>query len=48
MMRPPAEAARATLAVALAHGLIRLYQVSFSALVGRQCRHFPSCSDYAD
>ena len=31
-----------------AHGAIRAYQLTFSALVGRQCRHLPSCSDYAD
>ncbi len=31
-----------------AHLLIRFYQLTFSALVGRQCRYLPSCSDYAD
>jgi uncharacterized protein len=31
-----------------AHGLIRLYQVSLSSLIGRQCRYEPSCSHYAD
>lgn len=31
-----------------AHGAIRSYQVTLSGLVGRQCRHLPSCSDYAD
>lgn len=31
-----------------AHALIRTYQLSASALVGRQCRHVPSCSAYAD
>lgn len=31
-----------------AHWLIRGYQLSFSMLIGRQCRHWPSCSDYAD
>ena len=30
-----------------AQGLIRLYQLTLSALVGRQCRHWPTCSDYA-
>jgi uncharacterized protein len=34
--------------VAIAHGLIRAYQVSLSGLVGRQCRHVPSCSEYMD
>ena len=28
-------------------GLIRLYQLTFSALIGRQCRHLPTCSAYA-
>ncbi len=28
-------------------GAIRTYQLTFSALVGRQCRYLPSCSDYA-
>lgn len=31
-----------------ARRLIRLYQLSLSALAGRQCRHLPTCSDYAD
>ncbi len=31
-----------------AHYAIRGYQLTFSALVGRQCRHWPSCSDYTD
>ncbi|HEX8164228.1 MAG TPA: membrane protein insertion efficiency factor YidD [Beijerinckiaceae bacterium] len=31
-----------------AHGLIRAYQLTLSGLVGRHCRHLPSCSDYAD
>jgi putative membrane protein insertion efficiency factor len=26
--------------------LIRLYQLTLSGLVGRQCRHLPTCSDY--
>jgi putative membrane protein insertion efficiency factor len=28
-------------------GLIRAYQLTLSALVGRQCRYLPTCSDYA-
>ena len=32
----------------VAHYLIRLYQLTLSALVGRHCRYLPSCSDYAD
>jgi hypothetical protein len=31
-----------------AHGLIRAYQLSLSMLVGRHCRHWPSCSSYTD
>jgi putative membrane protein insertion efficiency factor len=37
--RLPARAAR---------GAIRIYQLTLSALVGRQCRHLPTCSAYAD
>ncbi|KFC67568.1 putative membrane protein insertion efficiency factor [Bosea sp. LC85] len=31
-----------------AHWLIRGYQLSVSMLIGRQCRHWPSCSNYTD
>ena len=31
-----------------AHVAIRGYQLTLSGLVGRQCRHWPSCSEYAD
>ena len=31
-----------------AHLAIRAYQLSLSALIGRHCRHWPSCSEYAD
>ena len=31
-----------------AHGVIRGYQLTLSSLLGRHCRHLPSCSDYAD
>jgi len=33
---------------ALAHGLIRTYQLSLSSLVGQHCRHLPTCSHYMD
>lgn len=33
---------------ALAHMAIRFYQLTFSAMAGRQCRHAPSCSEYTD
>jgi putative membrane protein insertion efficiency factor len=28
--------------------LIRFYQVALSPLMGRQCRHLPTCSSYTD
>ena len=31
-----------------AHFAIRGYQLSLSMLVGRHCRHWPSCSTYTD
>jgi putative membrane protein insertion efficiency factor len=31
-----------------ARALIRAYQLSFSALLGRQCRYLPTCSAYTD
>ncbi len=31
-----------------AHGLIRAYQLTLSALMGRRCRYLPTCSDYTD
>jgi len=31
-----------------ARGLIGAYRLTFSALVGLQCRHLPTCSVYAD
>jgi uncharacterized protein len=32
----------------IAHGAIRAYQLTFSGLMGRHCRHMPSCSEYTD
>lgn len=29
-------------------GLIRLYRMTLSALLGRQCRYLPTCSEYAE
>lgn len=37
-----------TLAQKAAHGAIRAYQLSLSALIGRQCRHLPTCSEFTD
>ena len=31
----------------LALGLIRLYQLTLSAVIGRRCRYLPTCSEYA-
>ncbi|WP_051012125.1 membrane protein insertion efficiency factor YidD [Liberibacter crescens] len=28
-------------------GLIRIYQLTFSNLIGNSCRHLPTCSEYA-
>ncbi len=28
-------------------GLIRVYQLTLSALMGRRCRYLPTCSEYA-
>ena len=35
-------------AQAFAHRAIRFYQLTLSGLVGRNCRHLPSCSEYTD
>jgi putative membrane protein insertion efficiency factor len=32
----------------IGRAFIRLYQLTLSALIGRQCRHLPTCSNYAD
>ncbi|MBF9233377.1 membrane protein insertion efficiency factor YidD [Microvirga sp. BT350] len=32
----------------IAHMAIRSYQLTLSGLIGRQCRHLPSCSEYTD
>jgi hypothetical protein len=32
----------------IGHGLIRTYQLTISMLVGRWCRHMPTCSAYMD
>ena len=45
---PGAKAAAAPVraARAAARGLIRAYQLTLSSLIGRQCRHLPTCSDF--
>jgi putative membrane protein insertion efficiency factor len=32
----------------LVRGLIRVYRYTLSSVVGRTCRHLPTCSEYAD
>lgn len=32
----------------IARALIFLYRISFSALIGRDCRYLPTCSEYMD
>lgn len=32
----------------LARALVKVYRLTFSALVGFHCRHLPTCSEYAD
>ncbi|VAW14550.1 Membrane protein insertion efficiency factor YidD [hydrothermal vent metagenome] len=32
----------------VARALVRAYQLTFSALVGRTCRYLPTCSEYTD
>ncbi len=41
------DGAAATPALA-ARGLIRVYRYTLSGLVGRHCRHWPSCSEYTE
>jgi|SRR5687767_13592975 putative membrane protein insertion efficiency factor len=43
----PQEKVRFKLGSSILLCLIRGYQLSFSFLLGRHCRHVPSCSDYA-
>ena len=31
-----------------ARGAIRIYRYSLSGLIGRQCRHLPTCSEYTE
>jgi uncharacterized protein len=40
-IRPPGLVATALV------GLVRIYQLTLSALIGRRCRFLPTCSDYA-
>ncbi len=39
---------RVRVGVALARGLIAGYRLTLSPLIGNNCRHLPTCSQYAD
>ena len=39
---------RASIGVALARTLIAAYRLTLSPLIGNNCRHLPTCSQYAD
>jgi putative membrane protein insertion efficiency factor len=43
----PQEPPQFKLAASVLLMLIRAYQLSLSSLLGRHCRHLPSCSNYA-
>lgn len=47
--RPPVNGKRpaSRLVAGSLMALIRLYQLTFSSVMGRTCRHLPTCSDYA-
>jgi len=51
-LKPRAEPVRAAWAInppaLAARGLIRIYRYTLSSLVGRTCRHLPTCSEYSD
>lgn len=32
----------------IVRGLIRIYRLTVSSVMGRQCRYLPTCSEYAD
>jgi len=39
--------AHVSIPASMAMGIVHLYRLTFSALVGRQCRYLPTCSEYA-
>jgi putative membrane protein insertion efficiency factor len=45
--RLPQPIGRRKAGAAVLLGVIRFYQLSFAFLLGRRCRHLPSCSNYA-
>ena len=46
MCAGPKETPTTGLAARIMLKLLRVYQLTFSALLGRTCRHLPSCSEY--
>jgi len=34
--------------IIFARGLIRIYRLTFSAILGRQCRYLPTCSEFTE
>jgi putative membrane protein insertion efficiency factor len=44
----PSIAQAITLPALTARGLIRIYRYSLSSLMGRTCRHLPTCSEYTE
>jgi uncharacterized protein len=45
---PPGSIRRASIAQVLARALVKTYRLTFSPLIGFDCRHLPTCSQYAD
>jgi putative membrane protein insertion efficiency factor len=45
---PPAPKPPASAAQILARALVKAYRLTLSPLIGLNCRHLPTCSQYAD
>jgi hypothetical protein len=45
--RTPVDGKRPGVVALALIGLLRGYQLTLSALIGRRCRYLPTCSDYA-
>jgi hypothetical protein len=45
---PPARKPRTSPAQILAQAAVKAYQLTLSPLIGWNCRHLPTCSQYAD
>ena len=46
--RQTGDGAAARLPRRIARGIIAAYRLTLSSFMGRQCRYFPTCSEYAD